>query len=163
MLKQKDSVTPANLRAYVQHIYYVSPCNVYEAGQTVCTAAADQGRPIPTLKRLELAVSAGATTLTTMPLVDGIENLQFDYGLAANNSGSPSSGYVTAPGVADWPNVMAVQVSLIARTTEPSLGYVDAKAYNMGVAGSVGPFSDAYKRHVYTALVRVVNLSSRRE
>ena len=58
---------------------------------------------------------------------------------------------------------MTVQVSLIARTTEPSVGYVDAKAYNMGAAGSVGPFSDAYKRHVYTALVRVVNLSSRRE
>jgi type IV pilus assembly protein PilW len=162
-LKQKNGVTPAVLRAYVQHIYYVSPCNVYEAGQTVCTAAADQGRPIPTLKRLELTVSAGAATLATIPLVDGIENLQLDYGIAANNAGSPTSGYVTAPGVADWPNVMTVQVSLIARTTEPSVGYVDAKAYNMGAAGSVGPFSDAYKRHVYTALVRVVNLSSRRE
>jgi type IV pilus assembly protein PilW len=162
-LKQKDGTTPADLRRYVAHIYYVSPCNVYGAGLTTCSAAADQGRPIPTLKRLELTASAGATSFTTMPLVDGIQNLQFDYGVAASNSGSPSSTYITAPAVADWPNVMAVQVNLIARTTEPSTGYVDGKAYNLGVAGSVGPFSDAYKRHVYTALVRVINPSSRRE
>jgi type IV pilus assembly protein PilW len=162
-LKQKDGATSADLRAYVEHIYYVSPCNVYEAGATTCSSAADQGRPIPTLKRLELVSSGGATTFTTMPLVDGIQNLQFDYGVAASNSATPSSTYIAAPAVADWPNVMAVQVTLLARTTESSAGYVDAKTYNLGVAGSVGPFSDAYKRHVYTALVRAINPSSRRE
>jgi type IV pilus assembly protein PilW len=161
-LTQKDGL-PAKLRAYVEHIYFVSPCNVYEAGQTSCTAAADQGRPVPTLKRLELTVSGGTIGFTTTPLVDGIQNLQLDYGVAANNSATPSSGYITAPTVADWPNVMTVQVSLLARTTESSAGYVDGRVYNMGAAGSVGPFSDAYKRHVYTALVRVTNLSSRRE
>jgi type IV pilus assembly protein PilW len=162
-LMQKDGTTPAELRTYVEHIYFVSPCNVYEAGLTTCTAAADQGRPVPTLKRLELSSSAGAMRFTTTPLVDGIQDLQFDYGVAVNNSGSPASPYITSPAVADWPNVMSVQVSLIARTTEPSAGYVDGKAYNLGVAGSVGPFSDAYKRHVYTALVRAINPSSRRE
>ncbi|MDB5757692.1 MAG: pilus assembly protein PilW [Burkholderia sp.] len=162
-LKQKDGVTPADLRAYVEHIYYISPCNVYAAGLTTCSADADQGRPIPTLKRLELTVIGGAAGFTTIPLVDGIQNLQLDYGVAASASGTPSSSYTTAPAVADWPNVMAVQVSLLARTTEPSAGYVDGRAYNMGAAGSVGPFSDAYKRHVYTALVRAINLSSRRE
>lgn len=162
-LTQKDGTTPAKLRSYVAHIYFVSPCNVYEAGLTTCSDAADQGRPVPTLKRLELSSSGGVMGFTTMPLVDGIQDLQFDYGVAVNNSGAPTSPYITSPTVEDWPNVMSVQVSLLARTTEPSAGYVDGKTYNLGVAGSVGPFSDAYKRHVYTALIRAINPSSRRE
>ena len=75
----------------------------------------------------------------------------------------PGNTYVTAPAVADWPNVMAVQINLLARASEASAGQVDAKTYSMGAAGTVGPFSDAYKRHVYTAMARVVNPSSRRE
>ena len=145
------------------HIYYVSPCNLYAAGATTCTAAADGGRPVPTLKRLEITSSAGVTAFATTPLVDGIQNLQFDYGIDNNGDGSPASPFVTAPAVADWPNVMAVRVNLLARNTDPSGGYVDGKTYNMGVSGTVGPFSDAYKRHVYSGTVRVINPSGRRE
>ncbi|MFS0758441.1 PilW family protein [Noviherbaspirillum sp. 1P10PC] len=135
----------------------------YAAGATACTAGADNGRPVPTLKRLDLGVSGGVVVATETALVDGIQNMQLDYGVASATSAVPGDTYATAPAVADWPNVMAVQVNLLARSSEASAGKVDAKTYSMGVAGSVGPFSDAYKRHVYTALARVVNPSSRRE
>ncbi|MBV0881923.1 PilW family protein [Noviherbaspirillum sp. L7-7A] len=162
-LVQKNNTTPAELRRYVARIFYISPCNVYAAGATACSAAADNGRPVPTLKRLDLSVSGGLVVATETPLVDGIQNMQLDYGVAAATSAVPGDTYVTAPAVADWPNVMAVQINLLARSSETSAGKVDAKTYSMGAAGSVGPFSDAYKRHVYTALARVVNPSSRRE
>ena len=154
---------PAGLRRYIARLYYISPCHVYAAGAAECSAAADQGRPVPTLKRIDLALSGGVVAASETALVDGIQNLQFDYGVAGANSAVPDESYVTAPAVADWPNVMTVQVSLLARTSEPSMGPPDAKRYRMGVAGTVGPFSDAYRRHVYTALVRAVNPGSRRE
>jgi len=162
-LTQKDATTAAELRKYVEHIYFLSPCNVYAAGATSCSTAADGGRPIPTLKRLEITTTAGVAAFTTIPLVDGIQNMQFDYGIDATGAGIPATPFVTAPGVADWPNTMAVQVNLLARNVDPSVGYVDGKTYDMGVVGTVGPFSDAYKRHAYTATVRAVNPSGRRE
>ncbi|GAC1409607.1 MAG: PilW family protein [Burkholderiaceae bacterium] len=163
-LKQKDAVTAAEMRRYVERIYFLSPCSIYAPGSMTCTAAADGGRPIPTLKRLELTVVAGAAAFTTASLVEGIQNLQFDYGVdnSGVGDGTPSA-FVTSPGLSDWPNVMAVQVNLLARNGESSGGYLDSKTYNMGVSGPVGPFSDAFKRHAYSTNVRVINLGSRRE
>lgn len=159
----KDGVTPAGLWRYVQSIYFVSPCNRYAAGATSCTAAADGGKPVPTLKRLDLTAAGGVPVFVMTPLVEGIQNLQLDYGVDGIGAGSPAVPFVTSPALADWPNVMAVQVSLLARNSETTAGYSDAKAYSMGVTGTVGPFSDGYKRHVYTGTVRVINPSSRRE
>nr|WP_311528143.1 PilW family protein [uncultured Ralstonia sp.] len=162
-LVQKDGVTPAELRRYVEHIYFVSPCHVYAVG-TTCTATADGGNPIPTLMRLEITVGPGGVPqFVTTPLVDGIENMQLDYGVDAIGSGSPAAPFITAPALADWPNVMAVRINLLARNTAKSAGYSDNKTYNMGAVGSIGPTSDGYKRHVYTGTVRVINPSSRRE
>ena len=162
-LVQKNNTTPAELRRYIARIFYISPCNTYAAGATACTAGADNGRPVPTLKRMDLSVAGGVVVASETPLVDGIQDMQLDYGVSAANSAVPGDTYVAAPAVADWPNVMAVQINLLARASEPSAGKVDAKTYNMGAAGTIGPFSDAYKRHVYTAVARVVNPSSRRE
>jgi type IV pilus assembly protein PilW len=165
-LVQNDGVTPAALRRYIEHIYFISPCNILAAGATTCTAGADGGKPVPTLKRLEIAVAGGVSNWVTTPLVDGIENLQLDYGVDAVGAGAPAVPFITAPALADWPNVMAVQVNLLARNTQVS-AFVDstlaAKTYSMGAAGSAGPFSDNFKRHVYTGIVRVINPSSRRE
>lgn len=162
-LMDKSGTASADLRAYVEHIYFISPCNVPAAGATTCTASADGGHPVPTLKRLELTASSGTTTFTVAPLAEGIQNLQIDYGIDSNGDGSPAVPFITAPALTDWPKVMAVQISLLARNTTLSAGYVDAKTYNLGAAGSVGPFTDAYKRHVYTATVRLVNPSGQKE
>ena len=162
-LTKKDAVTPATIRAYVEHVYFVSPCNVYASGQTVCTAAADGGSPIPTLKRLDIGASGGAAVFTTTPLVEGIEDMQVDYGLDVDGAGSPSTPFIVAPSLTQWPNVMAVSITLLARNTAASPGYSDGKTYDMGVAGTVGPFNDGFRRHVYAESVRLINPSSRRE
>ena len=154
----------ANLRKYMVRIYFVSPCST-PAGAT-CTASDDGGNPLPTLKRLELGVNAAGTTAFSMvPLAEGVENLQLDYGLddAAAPDGSPHT-YTTAPATpADWSNVMAIRVNLLARNNDATGGYTDGKKYNLGLAGPIGPLNDAYKRHVFTELVRATNPSGRRE
>ena len=154
------------LRLYVVRIYYISSC-------TVCGSDS-----VPTLKVREM-VGGNASTI---PLVEGIQNMQFDYGIdgdsdadgnmddingdgpvdAMDLDGAPDS-YTATPAAATWPHVMAVRVNLLARNNEPSAGYKDTKKYSLGGAGTVGPFNDTYKRHAYSQLVRATNPSGRRE
>jgi len=165
-LKNKDGTNFAPIRKYRVHIYYVAPCSIPAGGGTDCTGANDDGgAPIPTLKRLELTVDSTGANLDMyqVPLVEGIDNFQVDYGIDTDTDGAPNGAYVTAPAaVADWPNVVAVRINVLARNTESTPGYVDAKSYDMGVAGALTP-GGPYKRHVYNAVIRVVNPSARRE
>jgi type IV pilus assembly protein PilW len=57
---------------------------------------------------------------------------------------------------------VAVRVNVLARNLEATSGFTDTKVYDMGIAGTVTP-GGAYKRHVYNAVIRIVNPSSRRE
>ncbi len=145
----------SDLRKYVVRLYYISTCNF-------CGAGADT---LPTLKMVE----NGAAVPTS--LVEGIENMQFDYGVdTPNGDGSPDR-YTPTPADADWANVMTVRVNLLARNNDPTTGYTDPKSYTVGSvsvgAGTASPFTDpasgGYKRHVYSSLVRVINPSGRRE
>ncbi|QDL38916.1 PilW family protein [Rhodoferax sediminis] len=175
-LTQKNCTTPEFLHKVVQHIYFVATCDVCSGAGTDTT---------PTLKMAEYV--NGAMTIT--PLVEGIENLQFDYGVDMDGDGAPDC-YISNPNApsttetaacpaatpaydwttsaanatTNWSNVMAVRVHVLARNTEASAGWVDAKKYDMGLAiGQVGPFSDTVKRHVYSAVVRLYNGSGQRE
>lgn len=162
-LLNRDAATVAPVRKYHVHIYFIAPCSIPTGGGTTCTGATDDGgTPIPTLKRMELSVSGGALGMQQVSLVEGIENLQVDYGVDTDADGVPNS-YLTVPAtVADWANVVALRINVLARNLESSPGYTDAKAYDMGVAGALTP-AGAYKRHVYNSVIRVVNPSSKRE
>jgi len=150
-LRQKDCVTPAALRKYIVRIYYVSTCNECGTG----------GDTVPTLKVVEFA--DGATT--TRPLVEGIENMQFDYGIDTTGDGAPD-GYTTAPAAGQWKDVVAVRVNILARNIEKTVGYTDTKSYLLSVVTGVPPIppaNDGYKRHAFNQIVRLVNPSGRRE
>ncbi len=130
---------------YLVHIYYVANNN-----QT--------GDGIPTLKRAEL----GAGSFSVVPLVDGIENMQIQYGVDTNNDGIPNS-YTSSPATtADWRNTMAVTVHLLARNTSSTQGYSDNRSYTLGDK-TVAATSDGYKRHVYSTTIQIVNPSWRRQ
>lgn len=177
LIKKDDSVAP--LRQYRVHVYYISPCSVPANGATCSSAGTDDGGvSVPTLKRLELSVSGGAPSFTTVPLVEGIENMQIDYGFDASGDGAPDC-YVkdlppaappaaadcsTAPTVVeDWTGVMAMRIHLLARNNERSVGYKDDKTYSLGLAGSTLATNDTFKRHVFSQMIRLVNPSSRRD
>ena len=172
-LLKKDG-TSADIRRYRVHVYFIAPCSIPAGGGTVCTGAADDsGRPIPTLKRLELTSVAGATTMRLVPLVEGIENLQVEFGVDDSpatsdpltgliGDGAPDS-FVAGPTLAQLPNVVAATLYVLARNTEPSAGHNDTKVYNLGLAGTTAAANDQYRRHVFNAAVRLINPSARRE
>lgn len=160
-LKSKDPTLFAPIRRYHVHIYFIAPCSVPNGGGTVCTGGSDDGgAPIPTLKRIELTSNG---VMSVVSLVEGIENLQFDYGVDADKDGVPDTTYTTDPAsVAAWMNVVAVRINLLSRQIERTNGYTDSRTYDMGVAGASTP-NGPYKRHVYNTVIRVVNPASRRE
>src|SRR5262249_52459649 len=81
-LFKKDGVTAAEIRKYHVHVYFIAPCSLPAGGATACTGPADDsGRPIPTLKRLELTAVGGTVTMNVVPLVEGIQNLQVEFGI----------------------------------------------------------------------------------
>ncbi len=173
-LFNKDGTTLASLRKFLVHIYFVSPCSV-PSGST-CSSAADGGKPIPTLKMLELSAAGSSTTMTTTSLVEGIENMQIDYGIDTTGDGAPDGQFVATTATADdWANLVALRVHLLARNNESSAGYVDPKTYAMGYnsaasAQTVTPSTDsygssvrAYRRRLFSQLIRVVNPSARRD
>jgi type IV pilus assembly protein PilW len=148
---------PAPVRKLHVGIYFVSPCSK----PLVCTGASTDDN-IPTLKRLEL-VNGG---FTVVPIAEGIENLQFDYGVDADGDGAPEAPFIENPATPQiWANVVAVNVSLIARALEPTAGYSDPKSYEVGEFVSWTPAGAdlRFKRHAYSELARVVNVSGRRE
>lgn len=149
--RKSDCVTPANIQRYHVHIYFIANNN-------------ESGDGIPTLKRAEL----GPGGFTVVPLVDGVENMQIEYGLDADGNGTPDN-YTTAPvSVDDWRNAMSARVHLLVRNTEGTPGHTDSRNYTLGMnAGggdkTVGPFGDNLKRHVYATTIRFANPSWRRQ
>lgn len=157
-------------RKFISNIYYVRDYSV-----TV-------GDGIPTLMRSEFT---GGAHQAAQPLIDGIEGFRVEYGIdnvgkngsavshvgAVNRGdGIPDGDFVNAAGVTcisatdcDAANVVAVQIHVLARSSEATPGYSDTKTYAMGSAGTMGPFNDGFKRHVFTTTVRLVNPSGRRE
>lgn len=157
--KRTGSLAP--LRKLVVHVYYISKCSVEVAGS--CNGA-DGGKPIPTLKRLELGVGPAFTKVT---IAEGIENMQIDYGVdGADADGAPNGVDVDGSALTftTWQDVMTVKVHLLARSGETTGGFVDNKTYALGSFGSASAATgeQGYKRHVFVQSVRLVNPSSRR-
>ena len=65
--------------------------------------------------------------------------------------------------LADLPNIVSAVIYVLARNTEPSAGYTDTKIYSLGLAGAPAATSDNYRRHLFNAQVRLINMSGRRE
>lgn len=146
-MRKRDCATASDLRPFLVLTYFVSPSNNVSNG----------GDGIPTLKQID---QYGTVT----PLVEGIEYMQFDYGV--DDSGDGATDRYTdcsACTPADWSNIVAVRINIVARNQEETKGWSDSKIYALGLAGTVGPFNNTFKRHAYTQLVRLINPAGRRE
>jgi len=157
-----DCVAVADYRRYLTRIYFVANNNIGTDG-------------IPTLKRAEL----GGAGFTIVPLVEGIETIQLEYGIDTDGNGTvdaytadPNSynACVGAGCVGNWLRTYAVKVNLLARNVERSPGWTDNKVYALGLKAdgssnlfpTSGTYGDMYKRHAYNAAVRLDNPSGRR-
>jgi len=162
------SGTLAKVRRYLVHIYYIANNN-------------QAGDRIPTLKRAELGSDAGALAWKVVPLAEGIENLQLEYGLdlaPAGTGDGVADQYTAVPSsfngcaadacaLANWRSVVAVKLHLLSRNTVQSAGYTDRKSYVLGNDADGNPVriaapGDGFRRHVFQALVTLPNPSGRR-
>jgi len=155
-LHKKDCAAVAERRKIVTNIYYLASSN----GQ-------------PTLMRAALINGAFAAP---QPLIEGIEAMRFEYGIdnvgkngapisATNPGDGKPDAYVSCPAggctLDQLANVVAIRIHVLARNLEETKGYTDTKSYQLGETTVSG--SGAYKRHVFSTTVRLVNPSGRRE
>jgi prepilin-type N-terminal cleavage/methylation domain-containing protein len=128
-----DTAGNNSLRRYVHpyqvDMYYLRPCSVPVG--SVCTSAADGGMPVPTLMRMHLDRNGN---FVTEPVVDGIEQLKFEYGVATAATDMVPQ-YATAATVksnGDWGNVVAVRVSVIAVNSIRDVSVPHTGTYTLG-------------------------------
>lgn len=115
-----------------------------------------------TLSVAELGVpaSTAAASYSVTPLVDGIERLQFQYGLDSSGDGEVDV-FKSALADGEWDDVVAVRIWLVARNLEATPGYTDDRSYVL--AGQTYKPGGSFKRQLYTSTVRLNNLAGRRE
>jgi type IV pilus assembly protein PilW len=182
LLRKDFTTAPAGqaggyIRKFHVHVYFVSQC-----ADPDCSTST---RNIPTLKRAEVTSLGGANPVwRIVPLVEGIENLQMEYGVdIAPNTVSSSTGFygdgaadsfVTSPpatlwDATGWTNVVAVRLFVLARNLDATVGYRDDKAYKLyrsvnAVTGAnnIAAKNDSFKRHVFEMEIPLVNVVSRR-
>jgi type IV pilus assembly protein PilW len=162
-LTDKDCATVRPVRRLHVYIYYIAKCSIGTNSDGTCKST---DAPLPTLKRAEPASDG---TFTYSPLVEGIENMQIEYGRDTSVPGDGvADAYTAAPAsVAEWMQVAAVRVHLLARNADTSPGFTDTKTYQLGkkADGTANNFTPggAFRRHAYTEVVRVQNPSQRLE
>jgi type IV pilus assembly protein PilW len=180
---RRDCATPADKRRFISHIYYVRDYAV----------TAGDGIPTLMRSEFDLPAGGGEPAqLDAVPLVEGIDGLTVEFGIDdVSKSGDPVD-YSTAiawadpvekttatnrgDAVPDGPyvhcapctasqlmNATSVRIYVLARSRDPTQGYVDTKTYLLGASTTLGPYNDGYKRHVYTTTVQLPNVAGRRE
>ena len=98
-------------------------------------------------------VSTLSWVSTPVPLIDGIDGLQVQYGL----SDSTGTTYLPAASITDWGSVVAVKIQLLASTGD-NVGSADyaTRSFQLLDSASV-TYSDNFNRQIYSTTVRVNN------
>jgi len=102
---------------YQLEMYYLRPCS--DPGANGVCGDADDGDAAdrtPTLVRMRMDDSGA---LVSEPLVDGIEQMQFQYAVNTATNGTYQPGAFVAASTLDdtaWKNVIAVRASIVARS-----------------------------------------------
>lgn len=180
--KRNCTTVVTDVRRFISNIYYV---------RTYANSTGD-GVPTLMRSQFDLSGTTLAHQ-SAVALVEGIEGFNVELGIddrsdtgAAVNyaqevtwadgnnlispvnrgNGSPDS-FITCTTASPCTigqiiNTVAVKIYVLARANETTPGYTDSKTYSLGTR-TLGPYNDAYKRHVFSTTVRLQNVSARRE
>lgn len=170
---------PGNFTANLGNKIYQNDAEI--AAYTYAAYYIRDGTSGPALFRDTLAWNAGtnAMEVQAQELVEGIENLQIRYGEDMTNDNPPvPDRYVTAGSVANWKNVVAVRIGILARslaqTDSATKSYgqeLDANTYDVDGDGNpdywdldgdgavdLTPPNDRFQRRVFRTTVLMRNL-----
>ncbi|MCC6073756.1 PilW family protein [Pseudomonas sp. GCM10022188] len=188
-LHERDCTTLAPKRKYVSHLYYVRDYAV-TSGDGIPTlvrsefdlasGAVTAQAPVALIEgvegfRVELGVdrvSANATDIIS----DADPDNRYSAAIAwvdsttkatpVNRGDGAADEFVHCTGSTDCPvdklvNVVAVKLHLLVRSSASTAGHVDNKTYTLG-GQTIAAANDGFKRHVFSTVVRLNNVSSRR-
>ena len=136
--------------AVVAHSYYVSNA----ASPVACGSGSFTP---PTLAR-KVLTNAGAPIKES--LVNGVEQLQFRYGVDLTPAANPD-GYIVryvdanSVPVGNWGSVMSVQIWVLVRATCPEAGYTNNISYSMGDVSYTK--NDGFRRALFKTTVSLRN------
>ncbi len=129
----------SNVRQYQPQIFYVRPDSAEEDG-------------IPTLVREALQ----GDDMTAEVLVEGIEDMQVEWGVDGVDDDLAPDYYTADPDSAELVDAATARIFLLVRSIRPETGYVNDKTYNLG-RKSVAARNDAFYRRVYSTTVQLRN------
>jgi type IV pilus assembly protein PilW len=90
---------------------------------------------VPALSRkvLEWDAATGAMIIGTQDLVEGVENLQFLYGIDTDLDGEPEQ-FVNQNGVGagNWGDVLVIRAFLLLQSATEDLDHTDNRTYQLG-------------------------------
>lgn len=179
-----DPATPAEMRRFMSSLYYIRDYAV-TAGDGIPTlmrsqfdlgpgGALEHQPAVPLIEgiegfRVELGVDDVSETGAPVDYTTAIDWADPDTRTSPTNrgDGAPDGDFVRCTAAAPCDagllaNVTAVKFYVLARSREPSQGYTDGKVYALAAGETVGPFNDAFQRHVFVSTVRLPNVSGRR-
>jgi type IV pilus assembly protein PilW len=113
--------------------------------------AGDLGRDVPTLCMATLAGDG----MTTRCLVEGVENMQLEFGVDTDSDGIPNQ-YKSAPSAAELRNAVTAKVFLLMRSINPLADHDDRKTYALGEK-TVAAQHDRYIRRVFSSTILLRN------
>jgi len=114
---------------YRTEVYYLQPCTDRGTGGGAgCNAASDDGDPQPTLMRMRLDTTGN---LVREPLIGGIEQLQFEYGVSTDGNNVTEFKIASDVTAAEWPTVRAVRVTLLARSRDRDIAVSHADTFRI--------------------------------
>jgi type IV pilus assembly protein PilW len=119
-------------------IYYVSPY----------TTSSTESPQVPALYRLSLG---SGPAMTKQLIASGIENMQVQYGVLAN--GAVTFHDAADVSAAEWVNVVAARIWLLARSTDAESGFSNTSTYTIG--DQTITVADGYTRQVFPLVVQL--------
>lgn len=109
----------------------------------------------PALFRTQISDTA-LTETAPQELFEGVESLQFQYGVdTVGNDGRPDA-YLTADLVADWLTVVSVRIGILVRTVDERSQTIDDQAYDV-LDVNIPAANDNRHRRVFTTTVMLRN------
>lgn len=184
LLHKRDCTALAERRKFITNVYYVRTYAVTSGDGIPTLMRAQFDSPDGT---------APNVLQPAVPLIEGVEAFRVELGLdslsdtgAAVNyaqavswadittktsptnrgDGTPDGNFVhcgaTSCTAAELINVVEARLYVLARSRTATPGYSSDKTYALGAA-TLGPYTDGFKRHLFTSSATLVNVSRRRQ
>lgn len=111
----------------------------------------DEGDEIPSLCASRLQANA----MQINCLVEGIEDMQLEFGIDNDEDGVPDQ-FVSDPSAAEIEESVAIRAYLLVRAVNKDYAYTNTKTYRLG-SKEIAAFNDNYYRRVFSTTVVLQN------